>query len=164
MNFIAVVGILMLHTYTTAIAAAPPLRYEDLDSNMTLTSPLTSADNVLPPDPNVIVLPAVGRISCYSYADSQWTDDIYGLLNHVASIVFMHLEGGLADQPVRYVRRYAAGHASFLIDPSSQLTWRMLFLVVGFVGLSAEQYTAGTFLLEVSGGPSGDWNGSLTTH
>ena len=164
MNFMAVVGILMLHTYTTVIAAPPPLRYDDLDSNMTLTSPLTSAVNALPPDPNILTLPSVGRIICYSYAESRWNNDIHRLLDYVGSDVVMHIDDGQANQPVHYVRRYYAGHASFLVEPSSQLTWFMLSLVVGFMGLNADLYTPGTFLLEVSGGPSGDWNGSLTTN
>ena len=164
MNFMVVVGILMLHTYITAIAAPPPLRYDNLDSNMTLTSPLTSAANALPPDPNILILPSVGWITCYSYAESPWNDDIRRLLDYIGSDVVMHMEDGQANQSVQYVRRYSAGHASFLVEPSSQLTWLMLSLVVGFMGLNADLYTPGTFLLEVSGGPSGDWNGSLTTH
>ena len=153
----------MLHTYTIAIAAPPPLRYDDLDSNRTLTSPLTSTANNLPPDPNVVIVPLVGRINCYSYAYSQWTLDIIRLLAHVVSVVVRHLNSGQANAPVVHLRRYSAGHASLLIEPSRQLTWHMLSIVVGWMGLNAQVYTPGTFLLEVSGGPSGDWNGSLTT-
>ena len=159
----AVAGILMLQTYTTAIAAPPHLRYDDLDSNMTLTSPLTSTAN-LPPDPNVIVLPSVGRIKCFSYAYSQWNNDITVLLASVVSVIARHLNGGQASRPIGYSWSYSAGHASFHIEPSRQLTWYKLSLVVGFIHLNAEMYTPGTFLLEVSGGPSGDWNGSLTTN
>lgn len=160
----AVVGILMLHTYPTAIAAPPHLRYDDLDFNMTLTSPLTSTANVLPPDPNVIILPSVGRIHCFSYAYSRWKDDIYFLLVSLVPIITRHLDGGQASQKIGYQWSYGAGHALFSIEPSLQLTWYELSLVVGFINKNAEMYTPGTFLFEVSGGRSGNWTGSLTTH
>lgn len=163
MNFMAIVSILMLYTYTTAIAAPSPLRYEDLDLNMTLASALTSTANALPPDPNVINVPSVGRISCYFYQYSRWDEDIIYLLSHIVAIVTIHLNTGQANRPVGYSHRYSAGHALFEVNPSPQLTWYMFSLAVGFMGLNAEDYTPGTFLLRVSGGPSGVWNGSLTT-
>lgn len=162
MNFMTVVSILMLYAYTTAIAVHSPLRYEDLGFNMTLASALTSTANALPPDPNVIRVQSVGRISCYAYVYSQWNEDIVRLLTYVVAIVTMHLNDGAGGQPVRYTQMYSAGHALFKIEPSPQLTWYMLSLVVGFIGLNNQAFTPGTFLLEVSGGPSGYWNGSLT--
>ena len=163
MNLMAILSILMLYTYTTAIAAPSPLRYEDLDLNITLASALTSTANALPPDPNVINVPAVGRISCYFYAYSRWDQDITFLLSYIVAIVTTHLNNGQASQPVGHAQLYSAGHALFEVNPSPQLTWYMLSLVVGFMGLNTQDYTPGTFLLRVSGGPSGVWNGSLTT-
>ena len=160
----AVVAILMLHTYTRAIAAPPHLHYDVLDSNMTLTSPLTSTANALPPDPNVIDLPSVGRVTCFSYASSRWKDEITVLLASVVSAIVRRLNAGQASRPIGYSWSYSSGHATFSIEPSLQLTWYKLSLVVGFINLNAEMYTPGTFLLEVRGGPSGDWNGSLTTN
>lgn len=158
-----IVGILMLYTYTTTIAAPSPLRYEDLGFNMTLASALTSTANGIPPDPNVIVVQSVGRISCYGYVYSLWNRDITRLHSYIESIVKMHLNDGQADQPVQYSQMYSAGHALFKMDPSLQLTWSMLSVVVSFMGLNDQLYSPGTFLLKVSGGPSGEWNGSLTT-
>ena len=162
MNFVAVVGILMLYTYTIAIAAPSSLRYEDLDYNMTLTPALTSTANALPPDPNVINLQSIGRISCYAYVYSRWNEDIVRLVIYVVAIVMMHIHDGQGSQPVRYTQMYSVGHALFRIEPSPQLNWNMLSLVVGFIGLNNQLYTPATFLLAVSGGPSGDWYGSLT--
>ena len=162
MNLMAVVGILMLYPYTTAIAAPSSLRYEDLDYNMTSAPALTSTANTLPPDPNVINVQSVGQISCYAYVYSLWNEDIMHLLTYVVAIVTMHLNDGYGGQPVRYPQMYSAGHALFKIEPSPQLTWYMLSIVVGFIRLNNQLYTPGTFLLEVSGGPSGGWNGSLT--
>ena len=136
-----------------------PLCYEDLDLNITLACALTSTANALPPDPNMITIASVGRISCYVYAYSQWNEDITRLLSYIVAIVTMHLNDGQASKPVGYLQMYSAGHALFDIEPSPQLTWYMLSLVVGF---NVQQHTPGTFLLQVSGGPSGNWIGSLT--
>ena len=163
MNFTAVVGILMLYTYATAIAAPSPLRYGKPESNVTLTLALTSTANALPPDPNIIEFPSVGRVRCYSYGYSHWEDDIRSVLAYAVTIDHLEIVAGRGDLPVRYSQRYSMGYASLYLDVSPQITWLQLSLVLEFMILNAQAYSPGTFLLEVSGGPSGDWNGSLTT-
>ena len=159
----AVVGIFMLYTYATAIATAPPLRYENPNSNVTWTLALTSTANALPPDPNVIELPSVGRVRCYSYGYSHWENDIIRVLFYAVTFDQVLIVAGQGHQPVRYSQRYSKGHASLALDPSPQLTWLELSVVLDFLVVSCQEYTPGTFFLEVSDGPSGDWNGSLTT-
>ncbi len=164
MHVMAIVGMLMVYTYATATAAPSPLRYENPNSNVTLTLALTSNTNALPPDPNIMELPSVGLVRCYSYGYSQWELDIVGVLYQAVYNTWILLVHGQADQPISYPLRYSSGHASLAIDTSPQATWFELSLVLGFLGLSAHGYTPGTFSLRVSGGPSGVWNGSLTTN
>ena len=158
----AIVGILMVYTYATATAAPSPLRYENPDSNVTLTLAQSSTTNALPPDPNIMEIPSVGRIRCYSYGYSQWQYDLVRALYQATVANFEHIIAEQADFPVRHPQIYSVGHASLSIDPSPQLTWHEWSLVLGFMSLTERQYTPGTFLWEVSGGPSGISNGSLT--
>ena len=163
MNFMAVVGILMLYTYARAIAAPSPLRYEKPDSNVTSTLALTSTANALPPDPDITELPLVGRVRCYSYGYSPWESDLKRALIHANTVIYVLVMSGQGNQRVYNSQRYSRGHASLNLDPSPQLTWFQLAPVLGFLSLNSQEYTPGTFLLEVRDGPSGVWNGSLTT-
>ena len=165
MNILAVVGILMLYTYaTTAIAVPSPLSYENPDSNVTLTlASSSSTANDLPPDPQTITIPSVGLVRCYSYQQSLWENDILRVLMHAANIIRIFFNAGQGGQPIGYPQRYAMGHANFSFDPSPGLTWRQWSYVLLFLISNAQEYTPAMFLLLVSDGPTGVWNGSLIT-
>ena len=163
MNFIAVVGILLLYTYATAIAAPSPLRHETLDSNITLTLASSSTPNGPPPDPNIISIPLVGLVRCYSYEYTPWVDDIISVLTHAVTINHIHVVAGQGHSPVGQRQRYTMGHAVLTFDPSPTLTWLEWSLVLRFMVVNAQEYTIKTFLLLVSSGPTGVWDGSLTT-
>ena len=106
--------------------------------------------------------PAVGRVSCYAYVYSQWTEEIVRLVLYVVATVTMHIHGGQGSQLVRYTQMYSVGHALFKIEPSPQLTWYDLYGFLAFFALNNQIYTPGTFLFAVTDCPSGDWSGALT--
>ncbi|KAK0515145.1 hypothetical protein JMJ35_002524 [Cladonia borealis] len=164
MNLIAVVvGIFMLYIYaTTAIAVPSPLRYENPDSNVTLTLASSSTANDLPPD-QTIIIPFVGLVHCYSYEHSLWENDILRVLSHAANIIRNLFDAGQGNQPVGSPQRYIMGHAKLSFDPSPILTWKGLNYVLHFMIWKAQEYTPAMFLLLVSDGPTGVWNGSLIT-
>ena len=163
MNFTAVFGILILYTYAPAIAAPSPLLSETRDSNITSTLPLSSTTNGPPPDPNLISIPSVGLVCCYSYDYTLWENDILRVLSQALTIAHTRLVTGKAHDPIGRPQRYAFGHALLAFRPSPVLTWLQWSLVLRFMVLNAQEYTPQTFLLLVNGGPTGVWNGSLTT-
>lgn len=162
MNFMVLIDILLLYTYATAIAAPPPLRYENPNSNVTLKLPL-SLGRDLPPDPSFATISSVGLVRCYSYAYSEWEADIYRTLMLASSIITYRLNAGDADRRVGPEQRYTVGHALLSFDPPPSMTWLQLSFVHGFILALSREYAAATFLLTVSGGPTGVWTGSLTT-
>ena len=165
MNILAVVGTLVLYTFaTTAIAVPSPLRYENPDTNLTLTlASSSSTDNDLPPDPQTMTIPLVGLVRCYSYQQTLWENDILRVLIHAGNVIRNHVQAGQGKQPIGSPQRYAMGHAHLSFDPSPGLTWRQWAYVLLFINSKAQEYTPAMFLLLVSDGPTGVWNGSLLT-
>ena len=163
MNLMAVVGILMLYTYATAIAAPSPLRYENPKSNLTLPLALSTTANALPPDPNIINIPSVGLLRCSSYANTPWENDVLRVLILVTDANRLHVDAGQGYQPIAHPQRYTIGHAAFNFDPSPSLTWLKWSAVRKSLVSTALGFTPATFSFTVSAGPTGFWNGSLTT-
>ena len=166
MNLIAVVvGIFMLYTYsTTAITVSSPLSYENPDFNVTLTlASSSSTAKDLPPDPQTTTIPSVGEVRCYSYQHSLWENDIFRVLMHAANIIKIYFNARQGNQPIGYPQRYTIDHAHLSFDPSPGLTWREWSYVLLFLISNVQEYTPAMFLLLVSEGRTGVWNGSLIT-
>ena len=165
MNIPAVVGTLMLYIYATTASAVPsPLRYEKSDTNVTLTlASSSSTANDLPPDPQTTTIPSVGEVRCYSYQHSLWENDIFRVLMHAANIIKIYINARQGNQPIGYPQRYTIDHAHLSFDPSPGLTWREWSYVLLYLISNVQEYTPAMFLLLVSDGPTGVWNGSLIT-
>ncbi len=163
MNFMVLIGIFLLYTYATAIAAPSPLRYENPKSNLTLPLALSTTTNDLPPDPNLLNIPSIGLVRCYSYEYTPWEVDILHVLILATITTRVQLDHGQGNRQVYHPQRYTRGHATFSLDPSISLTWQKWLFVLHFLALNAQDFTPGTFLFLVSEGPTGIWNGSLTT-